>query len=88
MPATKTKKTKTVKEDSTEYEATGQYLPVYDKAAALTEIFSKGEADFGLGLFAEHEKKKLDLWQKGECYYLHCLKRQKKVVAKPEEVIR
>jgi hypothetical protein len=43
-PATKTQKTKTAKEPSAEYEAAGQYLPVYGKAAALAEIFSKGEA--------------------------------------------
>jgi len=87
MPATKTKRTKVVKESAADYEAAGQYLPMHDKDAALAEIFGKGEADYGLDLFKGHEKKTLDLWQRGDKLYLHCLKRQKKVLAKPEEVI-
>ena len=86
MPAAT--RTKAVKEPAADYEATDQYLPVHDKDAALAEIFSKGEADYGLDLFKAYEKKALDLWRRGDKYYLHCLKRQKKVLAKPEEVIR
>jgi type I restriction enzyme M protein len=41
-----------------------------------------------LALFAAHERNALDLWQKGGKFYLHCLHRRKKVLAKPEEVIR
>lgn len=89
MPtAAKTKKDRTAKEDTADYDVPGQYIPVYDKDAALQAIFSKGEADYGLALFSKNEKKALDLWQKGDRYYLHCLKREKKVIAKPEEVIR
>lgn len=88
MPAAKTKRKKAVKESAADYEPTGKYLPVHDKDAALSEIFSKGEASYGLDLFKGYEKKALDLWQRSGRYYLHCLKRQKKVLAKPEEVIR
>lgn len=42
----------------------------------------------GLSLFAAHEQNALDLWQRGERFYLHCLRRHKKVPAKPEEVVR
>jgi type I restriction enzyme M protein len=67
----------------------GQYLPVYDKAAALDAIFKDADVKhYGLALFAEHERNALDLWHKGDKFYLHCLSRQKKVLAKPEEIIR
>jgi hypothetical protein len=89
MPARKTSPTPATKERPADYEAGGQYLPVTDKAAALDAIFRNPDVKYyGLSLFAEHECKALDLWHKGGKFYLHCLYRQKKVLAKPEEVIR
>jgi len=77
-----------VREQPAPYEpiSSDQYLPVRDKAAALDVIFK--DTDHGLALFVAHEQKHLDLWQRSGKFYLHCLARQKKVVAKPEEVIR
>jgi hypothetical protein len=89
MPARKTSPTSTAKEHSADYETGGQYLPVTDKAAALDAIFRDPDVKYyGLSLFADHECSALDLWHKGGKFYLHCLSRQKKVLAKPEEVIR
>ncbi len=88
MPASRVKRPRAVKETTADFEATGPYLPVHDKAAALKQIFSNADVKHGLDLFAAHEQKALDLWRKGERLYVHCLIRQKKVVAKPEEVIR
>jgi len=90
MPARKTKSDpRAVKENPAEYETAGQYLPVHDKAAALDAIFQDPDVKYyGLSLFAAHERTALDLWQKGSRFYLHCLSRHKKVLAKPEEVIR
>jgi len=68
--------------------AGAQYLPVRDKLAALDAIFKDPDVKHGLGLFAAYEQKVLDLWQKGSRFYLHCLARNKKVLAKPEEIIR
>jgi len=90
MPVRKTKSDpRTVKEYPAEYETAGQYLPVHDKAAALDAIFQDPDVKYyGLSLFAAHERAALDLWQKGGRFYLHCLSRHKKILAKPEEVIR
>ncbi len=79
-----------VHEPSAAYEVgpDAQHLPVHDKAAALDAIFHDPNVKYGLALFASHEQQRLDLWQRGEKFYLHCLKRAKKVLAKPEEVIR
>lgn len=82
------KKSKAVKEASVEYEIGGDYTPVTDKKEALDAIFRSSDAKHGLTLFAAHEQNYLDLWKRGERHYLHCLIRQKKVVAKPEEIIR
>lgn len=79
---------KTVQEPSAEYEIGEQYLPVHDKNAALDAIFHDPDVKYGLTLFASHEENALDLWKRGEKFYLHCLLRQKKVLAKPEEVVR
>jgi type I restriction enzyme M protein len=65
-----------------------QFLPVHDKPTALDAIFKDADVKHGLTLFAAHEQRQLDLWQKGGKFYLHCLARGKKVLAKPEEVIR
>lgn len=83
--AAKTDK-KAVKEPSAEYEIGEQFVPVHETKAALEAIFH--EADYGLNLFASHEQNALDLWKRGEKLYLHCRLRQKKVLAKPEEVVR
>lgn len=65
------------------------YLPVHDKQAVLDKIFKDPDVKhYGLSLFAAHEQNALDLWQRGERFYLHCLRRHKKVPAKPEEVVR
>lgn len=64
------------------------YLPVHDKAAALDTIFKDTNVQHGLTMFARHELAALDLWQRGPRFYLHCLARRKKMLAKPEEVIR
>ena len=81
-------KTKTVKEPSIEYEVGEQYIPVKDKNAALDDIFRDSDVKHGLTLFAAHEQNILDLWKRGEKYYLHCLIRQKKIYSKPEEIIQ
>src|SRR5258706_8059257 len=81
-------KTKAVKEPAIEYEVGEQYMPVKDKAAALDAIFRDSDVKHGLTIFAAHEQNVLDLWKRGEKYYLHCLIRQKKIYAKPEEIIR
>jgi type I restriction enzyme M protein len=77
-----------VQELSAEYETGEQYVPVHDKAAALDTIFHDADVKYGLTMFASHELNALDLWKRGEKCYLHCLLRQKKVLAKPEEVVR
>ena len=64
------------------------YLPVHDKATALDTIFKDTNVKHGLTMFVRHELAALDLWQRGPRFYLHCLARRKKVLAKPEEVIR
>jgi len=81
---------RSVKEPPSSYETTSseQYLPVRDKPVALDAIFRDPEVKHGLGIFAENEKHTLDLWQRGDRFYLHCLARNKKVLAKPEEIIR
>ena len=81
-------KTKKVQEPSAEYETGEQYVPIHDKAAALDVIFHDADVKWGLTMFASHEQNALDLWKRGEKFYLHCLLRQKKVLAKPEEVVR
>jgi hypothetical protein len=63
MPPRKPKSS-VVKETPAEYEATGQYLPVHDKAAALDAIFKDSNVKYGLALFAGYECNALDLWQK------------------------
>lgn len=93
MPTAKTKalpRQRAVREPAGAYDETltGPYLPVRDSAAALDSIFKNSDAKHGLALFAPHELKTLDLWQKGDRFHLHCLVRQKKVQAKPEEVVR
>ncbi len=88
MVTHKAKTKKAVKETGVELETNGQYLPIKDKAAALDVIFRDPDIKHGLTIFAAHEQEALDLWQKGEKYYLHCLIRQKKIFAKPEEIIR
>lgn len=79
---------KTVREPSIEYEVGEQFLPVHDKSAALDAIFRDPDVKHGLSMFNAHEQERLDLWQRGDRFYLHCLRRHKKVLAKPEEVIR
>jgi len=74
--------------DASEDSTPERYLPVYDKASALDAIFKDPDVKHGLSLFTASELNRLDLWHKGEKYYLHCLKRSKKVYAKPEEVVR
>jgi hypothetical protein len=64
------------------------YLHVHDKATALDTIFKDTNVKHGTALFSRHELAALDLWQKGHRFYLHCLARRKKVLAKPEEVMR
>lgn len=81
-------KTKAVKEPSIEYEVGEQFLPVKDKAAAFDVIFRDSDVKHGLTLFVAHELNSLELWKRGEKYYVHCLIRQKKIYAKPEEIIR
>ena len=91
MPTSRTKSVASaVKETSAEYEVSEtHYLPVHDKLAALDAIFHDPDVKYGLACFADDIRRtKLDLWQRGEKFYLHCLKRAKKVLAKPEEVIR
>ncbi len=83
-----TSKAKAVKEPSAEYEIGEQYVPVHDKNSALDAIFRDPNVKHGLALFAAHEQNALDLWKRGEKFYLHCLLRHKKVFAKPEEVVR
>jgi type I restriction enzyme M protein len=88
MPPRKPKSS-AVKEALAEYEITGQYLPVHDKAAALDAIFKDPAVKhYGLSLFPAYEQAALDLWQKGNKLYLHCILRHKKVLAKPEEIVR
>jgi len=87
MAKTKTNP-KAVQELPEEYEIGEQYLPVHEKSAALDAIFHDADVKHGLAMFAAHEQAALDLWKRGEKFYLHCLLRQKKVFAKPEEVIR
>jgi type I restriction enzyme M protein len=82
------KKARAVKEPAVEYEVGEQFLPVKDEAAVLDVIFRDPDVKHGLTVFAAHEKSALDLWKRGEKFYLHCLIRQKKVIAKPEEVVR
>ncbi len=65
MSAAAKARTKAVKEDTVDYDAGGQYLPVHDKDAALQDIFSKGEADYGLAMFPAHDKESARLVAKG-----------------------
>lgn len=89
MATTKIKlKKKAVKEPSIEYEVGEQFIPVKDKSAALDAIFRDLDTKHGLTIFAAHEINALELWKRGEKYYVHCLIRQKKIYAKPEEIIR
>jgi len=81
-------KTKAVKEPSIEYEVGEQFLPVKDKTTAFDVIFRDSDIKHGLTLFVAHEQNALELWKRGEKYYVHCLIRQKKIYAKPEEIIR
>ena len=81
-------KTKQVQEPSADYDIGEQYIPVHDKAGALDAIFHDADMKYGLTMFAGHEQNVLDLWKRGEKFYLHCLLRLKKVIAKPEEVVR
>jgi len=87
MATTKAKK-KAVKEPSIEYEVGEQFTPVKDKSAALDAIFGDSNVKHGLTAFAAHEINALELWKRGEKHYVHCLIRQKKIYAKPEEIIR
>jgi len=87
-PAKVRENKQTVQEPSAEYETGEQYVPVHEKAAALDFIFHDADVKYGLTMFASHELNALDLWKRGEKFYLHCLLRQKKVLAKPEEVVR
>ncbi|MBI5032368.1 MAG: hypothetical protein HZB51_17715 [Chloroflexi bacterium] len=81
---------RTIKEIPSTFESSNeQYLPIRDKATALdTNFQDPGVKHYGLARFSENEKNALDLWQRGNKFYLHCLSRNKKVVAKPEEIIR
>jgi type I restriction enzyme M protein len=88
MPKKKNVQTAEEQYESVDTPSGGQYLPVHDKPSALDTIFKDPEVRHGLSLFTAAEQSGLDLWQRGEKLYLHCLKRQKKVFAKPEEVIR
>lgn len=83
-----TRKSKTVKESMGDYGSGVVFNPTRDKQAALDAIFHNADIKHGLTLFAKHEIGFLDLWEKGGRYYFHCLIRQKKIVAKPEEIIR
>ena len=87
MATTKVKK-KAIKEPSIEYEIGEQFTPVKDKSAALDAIFRDSDVKHGLTVFAAHELNTLELWKRGEKHYVHCLIRQKKIYAKPEEIIR
>jgi type I restriction enzyme M protein len=89
MTPAKTKTDKqAVQEPAVEYEIGEQYLPVRDDNAALDVIFKDADVKYGLTMFTNNEQNALDLWKRGEKFYLHCLLRQKKVLAKPEEVVR
>jgi len=89
MASSKAKtKTRAVKEPAIEYEIGEQYVPVRDKAIALDAIFRNTDIKHGLTVFAAHELNILDLWKRGEKYYFHCLIRHKKILAKPEEIVR
>lgn len=82
------KKSRAIKDPSVEYETGDPFMPVKDKEIALDTIFKDKDAKHGLGMFVAHEKKFLDLWERNGKYYFHCLIRQKKIVAKPEEIVR
>ena len=71
MVTSKGKSKKAVKETAVEYEVDGQYMPVKDKAAGLDAIFRDPDIKHGLTIFAAHEQEALDLWKKGEKYYVH-----------------
>ncbi len=66
----------------------GNYLPIHNKSDALDVIFRDSDIKHGLTLFARHELNQLDLWERNGKYYVHCIKRLDKKLAKPEEIIR
>lgn len=55
----------------------------------INKVFRNPDMQYGLSVFKEiNPEQVLDFSEKEEKYYLQCLKRNKSVVAKPEEIIR
>ena len=55
----------------------------------LNKIFKDPEMQYGLAVFGDIKPEQvIDLFEKDEKFYLKCLKRNKNVAAKPEEIIR
>jgi len=67
-----------------EVQETGRYLPVHDKSAALDATFRDSDIKHGLTIFAKHELNQLDLWERNGKFYVHCIKRLDKRLAKAE----
>jgi type I restriction enzyme M protein len=58
-------------------------------SAVMAKIFRNPEMQFGLSVFEGISPEQvLDFSEKDGKYYLQCLKRNKKIIAKPEEIVR
>ncbi len=75
-----------VKESPADYEVPSILNPA-ERSEAIAAIFGS-ETRHGLSIFNAHELNALTFWKTGNRYVLHCLVRNKKVAAKPEEVVR